>query len=101
MEINNINNNISCSQENNKLSINIDNIDNINNINNKIEKKKRGRKSTNKIIDNNFITYGNNTNIDTNYIAFLPLSYEDINKIKNVNTNIKSNCTSLEIPIQK
>ena len=63
---------------------------------NNVDKKKRGRKSTNKIINDNCITYDNN-NIDTNYIAFLPLAYEDINNIvtyvnnesseKNVNNN--------------
>lgn len=50
------------------------------------QNKKRGRKPTNKIIDVNELTYDNTTNIDTNCIAFLPITEDDIKKFKGLSS---------------
>ena len=41
--------------------------------------KKRGRKTTNKIVEkNNLCVYDNSTLLSNNYLAYLPISNEDI-----------------------
>jgi len=46
--------------------------------------KKRGRKTTNKIVEkNNLCVYDNSTLLSNNYLAYLPISNEDILKIEN------------------
>ena len=57
--------------------------------------KKRGRKTTNKIVDkNNICVYDNSTLLSNNYLAYLPILNEDILKIENKEYITTSNINS-------
>lgn len=60
--------------------------------------KKRGRKTTNKIVEkNNLCVYDNSTLLSDNYLAYLPISNEDILKIENKEYYNTSNINSENI----
>jgi hypothetical protein len=60
--------------------------------------KKRGRKTTNKIVDkNNICIYDNTTLLSNNYLAYIPISNEEIIKIENKDYIMTSNITSENI----
>ena len=60
--------------------------------------KKRGRKTTNKIVEkNNLCVYDNSTLLSNNYLAYLPISNEDILKIENKEYFNTSNINSENI----
>jgi hypothetical protein len=62
--------------------------------------KKRGRKTTNKIVEkNNLCIYDNSTLLSNNYLAYLPISNEDILKIENKEYYNTSNINSENINI--
>ncbi len=57
--------------------------------------KKRGRKTTNKLVDkNNICIYDNSTLLSNNYLAYLPILNEDIVKIENKEYITTSNINS-------
>lgn len=62
--------------------------------------KKRGRKTTNKIVEkNNLCVYDNSTLLSNNYLAYLPISNEDILKIENKEYYNTSNINSENIDL--